>query len=236
MDLTRVQISRAAIRLRGDMVELHRRLNCIASSPIPGHARMFIIKPEAQFLVAFPDGAVVGDANAQLDGALTSIAEQGYEVDLEVFAPIRVIQETIGRATKEKEAVVRVQVNVYGPPIAACDIGRELSQQKIYLQRPVYVRDGYQYENPHILTLPGFQGSMPEIPPSITEESCPNKIGLQTLKSTLQDVYSSLTRDRNLRELEGDERLNTSLLPYVAIELSPKPAVDSEYRRFAIAR
>ncbi|KAI4913383.1 hypothetical protein J4E85_010837 [Alternaria conjuncta] len=193
------------------MGELHRKLNNIASSPITGHARMIIIKPEAQFVVAFPEGGVVGDVNAQLDGALTSIAEQGYEIDLEVFAPTVVIQETIGRATKDKEAVVRVQINVYGPSTAACDIGKELSQQKIYLQRPVYIRDGYRYENPHILTLPGFQGSTPEIP-TITEEPLPDKAGLQTLRSTLQNVYSSLTRDHNLHGLEGDERLNTDLL------------------------
>ncbi|KAI4608164.1 hypothetical protein J4E80_009172 [Alternaria sp. BMP 0032] len=204
-------IFRAAIRLRGDMAELHRKLNNIASSPVTGHARMVVIKPEAQFVVAFPEGFVIGDVNAQLDGALTSIAEQGYEIDLEVFAPTVVIQETIGRATKDKEAVVRVQMNVYGPSTAACDIGKELSQQKIYLQRPVYIRDGYRYENPHILTLPGFQGSTPEIP-TITEEPLPDKVGLQTLRSTLQNVYSSLTRDRNLHGLEGDERLNTDLL------------------------
>jgi len=207
----RIQIFRAAVRLRGDMAELHRNLNNIASSPVTGHARMIVIKPDAQFVVAFPEGYVVGDVNAKLDGALTSIAEQGYEIDLEVFAPTVVIQETIGRATKDKEAVVRVQMNVYGPSTAAWDIGKELSQQKIYLQRPVYIRDGYRYQNPHILTLPGFHGSTPEIP-TMTEEPLPDKVGLQTLRSTLQNVYSSLTRDRNLHGLEGDERLNTDLL------------------------
>ncbi|KAI4702778.1 hypothetical protein J4E89_010312 [Alternaria sp. Ai002NY15] len=212
-------IFRAAIRLRGDMADLHRKLNTTASSPVPGHARMIIIKPEAQFVVAFPKGGVVGDVNAQLDGALTSIAEQGYEIDLEVFAPTVVIQETIGRATKDKEAVVRVQINVYGPLTAACDIGKELSQQKIYLQRPVYIRDGSRYENPHILTLPGFQSSTSEIP-TITEEPLPDKVGLQTLRSTLQNVYSSLTRDRNLHGLEGDERLNTDLLLHQKTALS----------------
>jgi len=216
------------------MADLHRKLNTTASSPVPGHARMVIVKPEAQFIVAFPDGLVVGDANAQLDGALTSIAEQGYEMDLEVFAPISVIQETIGRAKKDKEAVVRVQINVYGPPTAACDIGREFSQQKIYLQRPIHIRDGYRYENPHILTLPGFDGSTPDIP-TITEEPLPDKVGLQSLKSTLQNVYSSLTRDRNLHGLEGDERLNTDLLLYVPHKSScTHAAVPCEFRSFAI--
>jgi SWI/SNF-related matrix-associated actin-dependent regulator of chromatin subfamily A3 len=124
------------------MIELNKKVNMIALSPLHGHAQMVIIRPEAQFLVAFSDGAIVGEVNAQLDKALTSIAEQGYELDLEVFAPIRAIQDTIGRAKREKEAVIRVQVNVYGPPAAANEIGRELSQHKLYLQRPAYVKDG----------------------------------------------------------------------------------------------
>ncbi|OAG19999.1 hypothetical protein CC77DRAFT_937415 [Alternaria alternata] len=172
---------------------------------------MLIIRPEAQFLVAFSDGTVVGEVNAQLNKALTSIAEQGYEPDLEVFAPIRAIQDTIGRAKREKEAVIRVQVNVYGPPAAANEIGRELSQHKLYLQRPAYVKDGTRYSNPHMLTLPEFENSMTVTRPSL-EETVPEKPSLQTFKNTIQDVYSSLTRDRDLSGLEGDERLHTTLL------------------------
>jgi SWI/SNF-related matrix-associated actin-dependent regulator of chromatin subfamily A3 len=202
------------------MAELHRKLINVSTSPVPGHAQMVITKPEAQFVLAFPDGVVVGEANAQLDGALESIMEQGYEIDLEAFAPIANIQETIGRAAKEKEAIVRVQINVYGPRTAACNIGRELSQRKIYLQRPVYIRNGCRYENPHMLTLPGFHSSSSAVPVT-SEESIPEKADLKTLRSTLQDVYSSLTRDRNLHGLDGDERLNTPLLLYVQLSSVP---------------
>jgi SWI/SNF-related matrix-associated actin-dependent regulator of chromatin subfamily A3 len=47
------------------------------------------------------------------------------------------------------------------------------------------------------------------------EETVPEKPSLQTFKDTIQDVYSSLTRDRDLSGLEGDERLHTTLLLYV---------------------
>lgn len=196
------------------MIELNHKLNVLAPSPITGHARMVIVKPEGQFSVAFPDGAVMGEVNAQLDKALTSIADQGYEPDLEVFAPITAIQETISRATGKREAVVRVQVNIYGPPTAASEIGRELSKQKLYLQRPSHVREGSKYENPHMLTLSGFHCSTSETAASL-EETTPEKPHPQALKSTIQDVYSSLTRGNNLRELEGDHRLSTQLLLYV---------------------
>lgn len=179
---------------------------------------MCIIKTETQHFVAFPDGAAIGQVNAQLDQVLTSIAEQGYDLDFEVFVPTKAIQETLSRAERATEAVVRVQVNVYGPPTAAHNIGRELSQQNLYLQHPAHVRDSCRYQNPHILTLPGFHFSTSEtaIP---AEETVLEKPSIQTLKSTLQDVYLSLTRGHNLRGLEGDERLNTPLLLYVTTSL-----------------
>ncbi|CAI9627663.1 unnamed protein product [Alternaria burnsii] len=204
-------VFRAAVRLCGNMIELNKKLNMIAPSPLHGHSQLGIIRPGAQFLVAFSDGAVVGEVNAQLDKALTSIAEQGYELELEVFAPTRAFQETIGRATREKEAVIRVQVNVYGPSAAADEIGRELSQHKLYLQRPAYIRDGARYSNPHMLTLPEFEGSMTVTRP-VLGETVPENPSLRSFKNTIRDVYSSLTRDRDLSGLEGDERLNTTLL------------------------
>jgi SWI/SNF-related matrix-associated actin-dependent regulator of chromatin subfamily A3 len=209
-----IQIFRVAVRLCGNMIELNNQLNRIAPSPLHGHAQMVIVKPKAQFLVAFLDGAVVGEVNAQLDKALTSIKEQCFELDLEVFASTNAIQETINRAGTVKEAVIRVQVDVYGPRAAAKEIGRELSQQKLYLQRPAYIRDGSRYENPHMLTLPGFENSAGDTSTSL-EENAPERPSQRTLNRTMQDVYSSLTRDHNLRGLEGDERLNTALLMYV---------------------
>jgi SWI/SNF-related matrix-associated actin-dependent regulator of chromatin subfamily A3 len=128
-----------------------------------------------------------------------------------VFAPIRAIQETLGRASKDKEAIVRVQINVYGPRPIAAEIGKELSDQKIYLQRPGWVRDGATYENPHVLTLTGFQYLTTDIATPL-EDATTEKATTETLKSTIKNVYSSLTRDQNLRGLEGDERLNTLLL------------------------
>jgi SWI/SNF-related matrix-associated actin-dependent regulator of chromatin subfamily A3 len=195
------------------MMELNHRLDHSIIAPIQGHTQMKIVNPEAQFQIAFLDGTVVGDINAQLEKALVSITEQGYQLDYEVFAPIRAIQETLGRAGKEKEAIVRMQINVYGPRSIAHDIGKELSNQRIYLQGPGYIRDGTPYENPHVLTLTGFQCSTTDIAMPI-EDTNKEKATTETLKSTIKHVYSSLTRDRNLRGIEGDERLNTSLLPH----------------------
>jgi len=196
------------------MVELSQKLHMSRPAPIQGHTQMDIIKLDSKFMVAFPDGATVGEVNAQLEKALCGIAEQGYELEFEVFAPVSAILETIGKSSKGKDAIVRVQVNLYGPRKAAKEIGRELSQQKVYLQTPGYVRHGAAYDNPHILRLPGFDTASSTVftvlpaPEEAVLENAPPK----ALQDTLDNVYASLTRGQNLRELEDDERLKTRLL------------------------
>jgi SWI/SNF-related matrix-associated actin-dependent regulator of chromatin subfamily A3 len=97
------------------MAELDKRLSTTVASPIHGHALMQLTKPDNQYLITFDDGAVLGEANASLEQALNNISEQQYVLDFEVFAPVRAIRETISRATKEKDAIVRVQITIYGP-------------------------------------------------------------------------------------------------------------------------
>jgi SWI/SNF-related matrix-associated actin-dependent regulator of chromatin subfamily A3 len=157
---------------------------------------------------------VLGEANASLEQALNNISEQQYVLDFEVFAPVRAIRETISRATKEKDAIVRVQITIYGPRKSAQSIGRDLSQLKIYLQRPDYIRNGADYDNPHVLKLVDQHHSLPDVIMHKEDQSS-EKATDNTLKKAIADVYSSLTRDKNLQGFEGDERLKTPLLPYV---------------------
>jgi SWI/SNF-related matrix-associated actin-dependent regulator of chromatin subfamily A3 len=194
------------------MAELDKRLSASPVSPIPGHALMQVTNSDNHYLITFDDGAVLGEVNASLEQALNKISEQQYLLDFEVFAPVRAIRETISRATKEKDAIVRVQITIYGLRKSAQSIGRELSQLKIYLQRPDHVRDGADYDNPHELKLAHRQNTFPNAVIHAEENSL-DQAAEKSLKKTIADVYSSLTRDKNLQGFEGDERLKTPLLP-----------------------
>lgn len=196
------------------MAELDKKLGMSTTSPVQGHTLLQITKAESQHVLTFGDGTILGEVNVALEKALCNIAEQQFALEFEVFAPVRAIRETISRATKEKDAIVRVQINVYGPRTISQSIGRELSQQKIYLQRPDYIREGADYDNPHLLKLVTHTPSLPTAL-ALAEEKTAEKAADETLKSTIADIYSSLTRGKNLQGLEGDARLKTSLLPYV---------------------
>lgn len=193
------------------MAELDDRLSLSPISGIQGHTQMKLVKPVTKHFVAFPDDKVLGELNEKLEEALVSIAEQQYLLDFEIFVPTGATRETIGRATKENDAIVRVQVNVYGPRLIAQSVGNELSRRGLYLQRPGYIRDGAAYDNPHFLKLVGGDAALCEEVVH-TEEKVLEKGKKEALKKAISDVYSSLTRSQNLKELEDDERLKTPLL------------------------
>lgn len=198
------------------MQALDNTLIRAAASPITGHVQLNLNEVEAQYSVTFSDGFPLGQVNAQLEKALTNIKEQQLELDFEVFVPTRSTRETINRATKGQEAVIRVQINVYGPLVSADSVGQELSQNKLYLQRPDYIREGLTYENPHVLKFTDDSDAIP-VANVILQESVGTTTTSGIIPAVVADVYSSLTRNENLRGLEGHERLKTPLLTYVSL-------------------
>ena len=172
---------------------------------------MKLSKSGSQYHVAFLDDVVFGEANAQLEKALTNLDEQQLHLDFEVFVPVRATRETITRATREQEAVVRVQMNVYGLRIWSESVGQELSQNKIYLQRPDHIRGGTVYDNPHVLKFADSQETV-AFTAVTADEPTDIKPADTSFRKVINDVYSSLTRNERLKGLEGHERLRTALL------------------------
>jgi SWI/SNF-related matrix-associated actin-dependent regulator of chromatin subfamily A3 len=203
------------------MSDVYTKLSSGGGYPVPGHYQMSIIKSDQQFLVTFLDETHLGEVNFQLEKALTGIAEQQHNIDLEVFAPIQPIQETIGRAKKKGDAIVRVNVNVYGARTAARAIGQEFSSHKIYLQRPDYIRPTISYDNPHVLKLRNFQPSIGNYTTDARDGKQPENEfqKAEAFKKTISTIYSSLTRNQSLVGIEGDERLKTKLLEHQKLAL-----------------
>ena len=200
----------------GDMYTVDTKLGTGGGYPVPGHYQMVINQDDGQCIVAFLDGTPLGEVNAQLEAALFGIAEQRHHIDLEVFAPIRPIRETISRATRDKDAVVRVNINVYGSRSIARDIGLELSAQKIYLQRPDYIKNGLTYDNPHVLKLGNFHQPFVDQTIEAREEKQPESEveKAEAFQKTINTIYSSLTQGQSLGGIEGDNRLKTQLLTH----------------------
>lgn len=193
------------------MAEIDKRLNNSPGSPIQGHTLLNLSKVEENYFVTFDDSLPLGEANASLEKALTNLSTDASKLNFEVFVPTRAVRETISRAQQDKEAIVRAQINVYGPKEAACSVGREFSTNKIYLQRPDYIKGGISYENPHMLKIFDYSPSHFNVENDANETSSTD-VPEASFKDNIADVYSSLTRNQNLKGLEADERLRTPLL------------------------
>jgi hypothetical protein len=136
-------------------------------------------------------------------------------VQFEALTHIMTLRETIGRAEKAGDAVARVDINVYGSPEASRSIGRHLSANKVYLQRPDQQRPGSVYDNPHVLKFPEMQVSSINYKPEGTGDSASRSDidNNSHFRKAISDVYASLKRGSRLKRLEGDNRLRTCLLP-----------------------
>jgi SWI/SNF-related matrix-associated actin-dependent regulator of chromatin subfamily A3 len=196
----------------GDMSGIDAMLNTSNQSQAAGMYTFRIEKSSAQLFLTFPDGTKFGILNNHIAKALEDIVEQP-SVQFDALAHILTLRETIGRATKAIDAVVRVNINVYGPKEVGEDVGRHLSAKKVYLQRPDQQRPGSIYDNPHVLKFPDMQIPSIDYHSEGANESSLRSDNVEHFRKTISDVYGSLKRGSKLKRVEGDNRLRTLLLP-----------------------
>ena len=203
-----VQIYRAAVRLVGDMSDIYAKLKVGNESQFAGYYTFRLKKSLGQVLLTFPDGTDFGILNTHIAKALEDLS-----VQFEPLVHISTLYETIGRAVKASDAVVRVNINVYGSKDASKDAGRHLSAQKVYLQRPDQQLPGSIYDNPHVLKLPEIQNLSIEHKIDGTKDKVSRSDKTDNFGKAISDLYASLKRGTGLKRVEGDNRLKTILLP-----------------------
>jgi len=212
---TKTQIYRAAVKVEGNMLEIDAKLKIILNNRIDSSCSFDVVMSVTNFVLQFPDGAVFGVLNDHAGKAFEELIRLP-NIHFEAIGSVQVIRETIGRVTKASDAVVRVNINIYGPKESKLEVGRHLSSQKLYLQRPDTLRTGSVYENPHVLVFSDLEISTYENELALQSERAPKSDNVERLRETISKVYSSLTRGTNLDKIEGDFRLKSTLLPQVS--------------------
>ena len=195
------------------MSQLDAKLHVGNESQAVGHYTFGIKKCSDQLVLTFPDGIQLGLLNTHVAKALKDIVELS-SVQFEALADIGKLRELIGRVTKASDAVARVNIYIYGSREARKGVGRHLSSNKVYLQRPDQQRYGTRYDNPHVLKLPQMQMPSINYQPDATGHKMSQSDNVEHFRKAVSDVYASLKRSSRLERLEG-ARLKTSLLPYV---------------------
>jgi hypothetical protein len=210
-----LQIYRVAVKVVGDMLNVDQKLRR-GDKSITRDYCIFTMQnsttESSLIALRFEDGTEFGLLNTHTSQVLGELIGRP-SVQFEAVGSTLIILETIGKATKSADAVVRVNINVYGPSDAKKEIGSHLSKHRVYLQRPDKPRSGSIYENPHFLRFDDMRISSLEYQSKVAPLSVPTSNNADDLQKTISDVYSSLKRGTKLNQLSGDRRIATPLLP-----------------------
>jgi SWI/SNF-related matrix-associated actin-dependent regulator of chromatin subfamily A3 len=176
-------------------------------------------KDDDSLFLVFPDGKKLGHFNTHLAKHLGPLMTNSF-VQFDAITNADTLRELMGRMTKANDAVVRININVYGTREYLKEIGDDLSKSKLYLQRPDQFRPGVPYENPHYLQFPALEINIANnIEELQNQDGIPSsnvnkdKDGVANFKKAVTDVYASLTRGSHLKRVDGNFRIKTPLLP-----------------------
>ena len=171
-------------------------------------------KPD-HILLSFQDGTQFGYLRDNMTDALKPHLNSD-DLSFEAVASSQHLRARIAKAEKQADAIVHVDINIYGPRERAKAVGDKLSDKKVWLQKPDYYKRQYSYENPHLIRFPDLEDTVlediaQEVQPS--EPVAPRPV-INTVEDLVTEVHRELHRADDLDREDGDERLRTQLLEY----------------------
>jgi SWI/SNF-related matrix-associated actin-dependent regulator of chromatin subfamily A3 len=182
----------------------------------PDYIQKFKLTPKPlHILLTLPDESEFGLLRDNMKTALESFLRQYPVIELEAVGHTTQLRNEISRASKPEEALVHVNINIYGPEDRAKEVGDELSKHKLWLQRPDNFKAQFPYRNPHALHFKELEGLMveEEMRKELSTVSKPRALTEENrLNHLVREVEKSLTRANELGVETGDRRLNTGLL------------------------
>jgi SWI/SNF-related matrix-associated actin-dependent regulator of chromatin subfamily A3 len=198
-----------AARLMGDMHVLNIKLVQM-SSRTKWAVFQISITSSLGFLILEDDTNICGQLSDNLGGPLQRIC-QIANVRLNCCILIADCLKCIGKANKQRDSIIQVDVNVYGPSTVREHVGQILSSDRLYLQHPKYRDTDFDYQNPHMLDYEDLDlqmdaGEIEELP---QENADPDHI-----QKSIMAVCEAETWDRDGQEEIRDIYVKTELKPH----------------------
>ncbi|XDG08564.1 hypothetical protein ABKA04_008179 [Annulohypoxylon sp. FPYF3050] len=211
-------IPNAAVKLVGNMPEIATKIDLSQE-----HHSFDVSKYAEYFMLKFPDSTIFAQVSELVSRGLAELHEYS-SIEIRAFAATDRIREVCSRAKRPSEAILKVEINIYGSVDDAKSVGQKLSSAKIFLQDPDHGMQDIEYRNPHIIQFPGIEepqarsirdGFLADV--SKTKKTVNNLD--EDIGHTISTVYHSLTRSRNLERTQGTH-ITTQLLPHQEMALS----------------
>lgn len=181
--------------LAGKMRTIHTRLQ-----------NFNLVKGTMALEAEFDDGVKFGILDKRNSETLDPILDHP-QIQLNGQAETNTIESVIDIASKAADAVMRIDIHIYGPMSLSERVGTSLSVRKTWLQRPNTPK--FPYRNPQTIVFPNMDVENPQHPAPRFEakDSSP-----PDFHKSLAKIYSTLRRDKDLSRVQGDIGLRTHLL------------------------
>ncbi|KAF5687057.1 helicase-like transcription factor [Fusarium circinatum] len=168
-----------------------------------------------QLMLCFPeDGKHFGHLPKAVGETLLPLMMRP-SVDIEPLSLRYDLREVVSRANKPADARVKVDINIYGLRSKALDIGRILSDGKLWLQRSTHRRRDITYENPHFLNINVQDTGIDEIQniQQAPNGGAPKKMSKEDqLRKMVDEVYKTVENNREIEMVEGGDKVTRQLL------------------------
>lgn len=134
------------------------------------------------------------------------------KVEFEAIVIAPRIRKQIDGMKKAGDAIIQVDINIYGPRSKASTVGETLSKGKAFLQRPDHYRRQLPYENPHFIRFADIEqiDQTDDMQQNIAETE--ERTQAEMVQDVVAEVQRSLHRAEGLQRAVGDQRLRTDLL------------------------
>ncbi|KAH6647230.1 SNF2 family N-terminal domain-containing protein [Truncatella angustata] len=200
------------VKVVGDMSVLDAKLRPTQNTTLN---QRFQLKDKTDHVqLSFADGTEFGYLRGNYTKGLASYLASPT-LYFEAIVGTDTLRETIGRAAKPSEALVRVNINVYGPPSEADDVGARLSEHKLWLQKPDHLFRDIEYKNPQVLEFEDLDLSLLDQPMELLERGrAKPRTEEDHLLQTVHQVYNSTRRQDGLAQRDVSGHFKTKMLPH----------------------
>ncbi|KAK8040667.1 hypothetical protein PG991_000455 [Apiospora marii] len=212
-----------SVKLIGNMAEAREKVVQVDGK---GEGLMYSVGPSDNYVMLnFPDGSPFAQVNEGTSKALSSVF--GITgVYVLAFTTGQAVEHVLRRAKTPGQAVMAVDLNIYGPKSKLDEVGRELSTNKAFLQDPDKGTDNMEYNNPHIISFTGI--AEPDQDSSsarwdlqqVQGRGKPARSSAKEMQQTASNIYHSLTRFRALEKVSTVANVITPLLEHQQTALS----------------
>jgi SWI/SNF-related matrix-associated actin-dependent regulator of chromatin subfamily A3 len=207
-------IYQAGVKLVNDGQNLLQELR--GASNNEAMLKLDLVQKVDYILLDLPSSTSLGFLSDKYFAALKSLL-QWESVILQGVAFRNSLLQKIATIDKARNAVVQIDINVYGPPHMANKVGLHLSEHRIWLQRPDNSNTQFQYRNPQKIEFPELEiAEEPQENLSATED---DQLMTNQISELVQEIQNDTRRAARLDRVAGDH-LKTPLLPHQEKALS----------------